>query len=348
MKKMITIVAAGVFVFSIGACVNDNMSTDPGTMEFESGQAGFSLGKVMADHSVILYAGQTMEAGAVSLSADGDTLYVAYQTTGDWELLETHLWIGEDLADMPQTRKGNPKIGNFPYRSGSLEEGTTRFSFAIPVEVLGGEPYVCDRTFYLAAHAVVGQPDGNGGYETETGWADGDRFVSRGSWATFFSVILTCDDGGVDPEICETAFAFGNTCFLDIDEDGDGNGDFMRWGWTNGPLSEGSYSFPIYAGAGQCDTTKGTLVGELTVEYFNGTAVVTYNIDAPYSTDETHLYVGNEILPRNVNNEFTVAPGQYPIIHENLEGATIDSYTYTGLSGDIYVVAHAVVCGFTE
>jgi hypothetical protein len=60
--------------------------------------------------------------------------------------------------------------------------------------------------------------------------------------------------------------------------------------------------------------------------------------------DEVHLYVGNEILARDVNNEYTVAPGQYPYIDDDID---TDTYTFTidGLSGDIYVVAHAVVVG---
>lgn len=309
-----------------------------------------SLSKVLADYGVILYAGQTINAGMVNVTADGDTIYITYQTTGDWELLQTHLWIGENLAAMPQTRTGNPQVGQFPYHGGPFPKGTTTYNISIAVADLGGEPYICDRTFYIAAHAVVGEPDSWGGYlHTETGWAAGARFVSKGSWATYFNVVFTCeDDGGVEPMICETAFAFGGTCFLNIDENGDGRGDFNRWGWTIGPLSPGTYSYPIYAAAGQCDITKGTLVGDLSVSYSGGTATVTYQMDNPYVMDETHAFVGNEILPRDSKGKYTVAPGQFTSIHEHEGYLTTDSYTFTGLSGTIYVIAHAVVCGFDE
>ena len=137
-------------------------------------------------------------------------------------------------------------------------------------------------------------------------------------------------------EDCETAYAFGDelsTCFLDIPEINSNN-----WGWSNGPISDpSSYSWDIYAGAGQCDITKGTLVGTLDVDYSGGTATVTYNIDPDFTLDETHLYVGNEILA-DKNGNFTTAPGQFPF-----SGQT--SYTIDGLSGDIFVVAHSVVCG---
>ena len=66
---------------------------------------------------------------------------------------------------------------------------------------------------------------------------------------------------------------------------------------------------------------------------------------------ETHLYVGNEILAWDNDPEdpgYTVAPGQYPYIHEDLANVQTDVHTVTGLSGDIHVVAHAVVWGDFE
>jgi hypothetical protein len=49
---------------------------------------------------------------------------------------------------------------------------------------------------------------------------------------------------------------------------------------------------------------------------------------------ETHVYVGNDILPQDNKGGYTVAPGQYQMV--------------TGLSGDIYVVAHASVYGVED
>jgi hypothetical protein len=89
--------------------------------------------------------------------------------------------------------------------------------------------------------------------------------------------------------------------------------------------------------------SKGTLVGVLTVNYNGSTASVSFNMASGFTMDESHLYVGSEPLARN-NGEYTVAPGQYPYIHD-LTNATSDTYTISGLTGEIYVVAHAVVCG---
>lgn len=145
-------------------------------------------------------------------------------------------------------------------------------------------------------------------------------------------------------EATETAFAYDadlGTCFLDID-----GLNANRWGWTIGPLAEGDYTFDIYAGAAQCDLDKGTLVGQLLVSYSGGTATVTYVMDSCRVLKQTHLYVGSDPLPTH-NGEPTVAPGQYGNQHgteaEPIDDET-DTYTIEGLSGEIYLIAHAVVC----
>ncbi len=305
--------------------------------------------------SEILYAGQTIDAGDLNIEVVDEQLVITYNTSGGWEASETHLWVGTDLADMPQTRQGNPKIGGFPYSGAD--------SYSIPLTQLGFSCPSADAEYYVAAHAAVQLSDGSGNViQSETAWADGDRFVQKGMWGTFTTITLSCatvDEPPAPPVAgaCETAFAYaggtntidGDTTnsFLEIDEDGDGRGDFNRWGWSNGAIGAGQYSWDVYAGAGQSDITKGTLVGSLTVDYDGTNAHVTYHIDAPYYMEENHLYVGSDILPRDVNGQYTVAPGQYPTIHDTLPaGAQRDDYFVSGLSGNVHVVAHATVCGF--
>ena len=122
---------------------------------------------------------------------------------------------------------------------------------------------------------------------------------------------------------------------------------FKPWGWTNGPLGPpGSYEFQLWEDAGGCDIEKGRLVGTLTIDYDGSTANVTYEMSAGNWMTGTHLYVGNDHLPRDKKGNETVSPGQYPYKHDDLDNVTTDSYTVTGLSGNIYVVAHAVVCWF--
>lgn len=296
-----------------------------------------------------LYAGQTIDAGSVCVEVVGTNLVVTYTTTGGWELVETHVWIGTNLANMPQTRAGNPKVGNFPYHSGDIS-GETSWTLSVPLTNLGFTCPSPNTVYYIAAHAALRKPDGSGGYQTETGWSDGSRFVTKGNWGTYSTVTLTCDCVTAPPpeDKCETAFAYGGsgaTCFLDIDEDGDGKNDFNRWGWTNLIPGPGIYNFDIYAGAGQCDLSKGTLVGTLTVVYDGSTASISYTTSGPFWMEEVHLYVGTEILARDVNADFTVAPGQYPLVDDFVGTKTSVMHQVTGLAGGaIYVVAHAVVC----
>lgn len=169
-----------------------------------------------------------------------------------------------------------------------------------------------------------------------------------GAQARSAIVERSCDDGGTAPDggegpmVCETAFAYGegrSECFLRMDEL-----KSNRWGGTIGPLSSGKYTFELYAGAGRCDLDKATFVGWLQVEhdYVGGTKVC-FEAAPGAVFEETHLYVGNEPLPRDKKGKFTVAPGQYPYSHEDLGGATSDCYQLDE-AGYIYVIAHAVVC----
>jgi hypothetical protein len=291
-----------------------------------------------------LLAGQTIDAGAVCVEVLGSDLLVTYVTDNGWELVETHTWVGDSLGKLPQTKQGNPVPGRFPYQSGDIS-GATSHTVVIPLAVLGidCDLNASDTTLFVAAHAALQKPGGaGGGTQTETGWADGDRFVDKGNWGTYFSTVVSCDCETPPSGKCETAFAQGGACFLDLNLNGV---TFNRWGWTVGPLAAGAYSFPIYAGAGQCDVTKGTLVGSLEVYYSNGVADVYFLMNSGFTLDETHLYIGNDILPKN-NGEYTVAPGQYPRQHGDLNGVTSDNYLqWEDISGEIYVVAHAVVCG---
>ncbi len=141
-----------------------------------------------------------------------------------------------------------------------------------------------------------------------------------------------------------TAFAKGANgtakCFLDIP-----NLQNNRWGWSNGTLTPGTYTFTLWQGAGQCDTSKGTNVGTVTVTYIGAptkTVTVTYNLTGGHRMSEAHVYVGTDILPKK-NGKYTVAPGQYP------QGATFNptvttaTFTFTNVMGNIYVIAHAAV-----
>ena len=104
---------------------------------------------------------------------------------------------------------------------------------------------------------------------------------------------------------------------------------FRNWGWTN-PIGPGQHTFDLWAGAGQCDTSKGTLVGTVDVNYDGTNVTVTYNLDPGFTLEETHVFAGLEPLPRLRNGRQTTAPGQYR-----------NQGPFEG--GQVWVIAHAVV-----
>ena len=146
----------------------------------------------------------------------------------------------------------------------------------------------------------------------------------------------------------ETCFAYHpelSQCFIDL-RLSNPNFSTSRWGWTTSipepALGEPatSMTLQLICGAGQCNISSGEEIGTVTITYDGSTANVDYHVTRPGTAlQETHVYVGGEILPRMVNGRWTVAPGQYG--NQNTSPApTSDSYDILA-SGDIYLIAHA-------
>ena len=303
-----------------------------------------------------LIAGQWMDSGEVCVKVDGTDLLVTYEMNTDehWQLMEAQLWagVGDDpvSAGMPANKKGNPQIGKFPFPSGDIT-GQTSYTFKVPLTTFGAAvpEDLCDTSALLAGHAAVRQDNGADGYNTQTGWIDGDQILAGGSWAMFASIDFTCPvvmDMALPPAevTCsnETAFALGEMTFV---KDSDAltvmekNNPTSRWGWqVTVPPGDGTLEKDIYAGAGQNDISKGTLVGTLTITRAGDDVTVAYNMFDNATMSATHLYVGTDYVP-------TTAPGQYGNLHE-LTDASDDEFTVT-VSGaadqPLYVVAHAAV-----
>ncbi len=188
------------------------------------------------DGCVPLFAGQHIEVGTVCVSIDNEadtsaecwggatgTMTVTYEVTGGWELVETHLAVGESLDDIPANNNGNPRIGHFPFASEDLD-GATSHQVTIPLCDLGlsGEADSCDPVeAHFAAHAVVRLADGEGGVQTETAWGDGEPMTGKGSWAEYFTKELTCTpEGTPDKPECEGPM---------VDQGDEFDGDLSQW-----------------------------------------------------------------------------------------------------------------------
>jgi|TARA_R110000764_G_scaffold240105_1_gene343065 hypothetical protein len=218
-------------------------------------------------------------------------------------------------------------VGQESTVGGTYTYGDVQYAMWVLIDALTINCATCsnlDPWDIARAQEIIDQAMANGdGYEPGIGDQLGVVLIPTDSsvQSVIISIPMECEP---EPS-CETAFARGtdgNTCFI-----GEG---FNRWGWSIGPLAEGTEeTYEIYAAAGQCDIEKGELVGTVDVTYVGGEVSVTYNIDEGYTASETHTYAGSNMFPMD-NGVPTVAPGQY-YIEENL-------------SGDIYVIAHTVVC----
>lgn len=206
-----------------GCAVTDG--ADAPTSEQALGASGGALIGLNADaNCVALLAGQTLNSGMVCATVDNEadtsaecgaagakgTMRIEYATIDGWQLVEAHMAVGDDVGDLPANKKGNPKVGNFPYHSGDIT-GATSYSFVVPLCHLGldmSQTECAPVTAYIAAHAVVRKDNGDGSFQTETGWGDGQPFVAKGSWATWFTQTLECYEPcvpGFDAEAFEAA-----------------------------------------------------------------------------------------------------------------------------------------------
>jgi hypothetical protein len=193
-----------------------------------------------------------------------------------------------------------------------------------------------------------------------------------GSYNTF-TCYGQCACGGPYQTTCTIAFdsptcttppgPTTETSFATRDKDQTSNcfSDFgiERWGWTNGPFTSGNtYEMEIYAGAGQCDISKGEEVGTVEVVYDANpdVVIVNYALKEGYTLEEVHVYVGEfytpeeekeKVLPKNKKGDFTVAPGdyQYKKIDFDPDDATEFTLEASVDGHPVYVIAHAVVSG---
>ena len=202
---------ATVLVFA--SCEKDELGSDPYNAKADS---AFKLSEANADCSVTLLAGQNIPVGEVQVINDGSYLHVTYViTNSDWTITEIHLAVstdspgtGEWLSNRWQNKPGNPRPGQFPYH---LSDGTLdndSWTIAIPLSEVGPDGLQSGEQVCIGAHAVVVKDNGTH-QQSETAWGEGNRFVDRGNWATYFCCT---------PQDTKPVIIFGATTRADTDE----------------------------------------------------------------------------------------------------------------------------------
>lgn len=270
-----------------------------------------------------LWAGQHHDAGEVCVSNDNDNITITVTGHNGFDIYDTQLALGLDLSDIPTNRAGNPIIGHFPY-TGVPENNTYTYTF--PLSQFGA---TCDSMFYIALHANTSGD--------ETAWAAGDRFVQRGSWATYFTYQASCDTPPPPPNgdlACETAYAFGNVALNTL-------GQANRWGWAIEGIAGGdsAQGVTIWADAGGNDTSKGVDVGYINYS-FSSSGWLTVDVFAHpdmYFT-EAQLFAGTG-YPNNV-----AANGSFPFKWNNATGSSTIFFAEEVDGDPINMILHLVAC----
>jgi hypothetical protein len=299
----------------------------------ENEYCGTPLVVNLTDYNQQIYPNYGEFPGTVTVGNDENNLYVTFASNGVWLLSDYRLYVGpeEEIPGDPP----NYLLLEFPYKI--YGQHGTGYEFSIPLAEL-------DECFAVVAACNA--------YYEEINQFVSIVFGKQNSLYPGFHFsycVQECDEP--EPE-CETAYAYNedySICFID----GVNGVSFGNWGWTTpfNEMGEGEeMEFDLYAGAGQCNINAGTLVGNLTLSYFDGTVTVEYQLNDDFTFDETHLYIGENPFPMKNNGQYTVAPGQYPF-KDNDAIEWMDDYVkfeVNGYTGPLYIIAHSVVCGDYE
>jgi len=280
----------------------------------------------------------TTSYGTVTVSNDADNLYVAYDLIDGWEINYTgpayrigiNLFVGTQ-AQLEAIHALNVfGVNNsvhiiedlLPYEYMPTVPGVTEYTFIIPRSAIS-----------VDCPLIVTSIDIR---NSSTGEVKGDlsAMANTKCYAYYFQYCMQSCGGN------ETAYAKADdgTCFLTLAGVNSNN-----WGWSNMVSAPGTYYWPIWAGAGQCNTGNGTEVGKLKVVYASGQVTVTYNLYGGFHLDETHLWVGKTYLPVNKKGNYITAPGQFGNTQSGLNGVSTYTYSPITISTPFYIAAHSVV-----
>eukprot|EP00756_Hemistasia_phaeocysticola_P018483 Hpha_TRINITY_DN15597_c4_g3::TRINITY_DN15597_c4_g3_i1::g.108426::m.108426 len=166
--------------------------------------------------------------------------------------------------------------------------------------------------------------------------------------STMLGKALAGDGDEYYPAPCDSAWAKGGVndglCFQDHANPPDG-----RWGWTNKIANQpGTTLLELWAGAAQCNTSKGGLEGSVMVVVNATHVAVTYTVSGSVVFEEGHVYVGRSkwyYKPTATSNKAYIAPGQFPLKFDgHTQQNTVVAEIPENCGDHFWVMAHAKVC----
>jgi hypothetical protein len=200
MKTFKTILFMMLISFFFVSCTKHETSSPPVKSDLK---AATIISSITPDEFTII-AGQNMTAGSVIFTETSGGLLVEYTLTGGWQLDAVHFWIGTDPTTYPQTKKGTPIPGQFPYVFENLG-WVSYYSFTVPTANLSDW---CNGAFYTLCHAALRKPKGNDTYNFQTGWTNGTPVGAAWAMMSYFSVeqVLTTTGGLLDCNLVPPSF----------------------------------------------------------------------------------------------------------------------------------------------
>lgn len=319
---------------------------------------------------VILYAGQHIEVGKISITNNETKLFVTYDVTGsNWWLSETHLFAG-NIEDAPFTNSGNPQIGKFPHHG--ADELTQHYTHWVSLDHI-------DEPISIIAHAIVVQKQNGQTTATETAFGEGSLEFSGNRWGWIIDYKLQdCHDDVVDSDEeqetdqelsfgeegsnggnldqsnndgCMDAYAYSSPenaiCLLN---------KFDHWGWSNRLLPNDThyvpggvtYTYPLYASASTCATDNSILIGEVAINVSGGDSILYASVSVSLSRQELsitelHIYAGETTYPLDDSGDPTIAFDKFDL---NLNGMNEKTYTVNWLDwfDETNFIVHVKVC----
>ncbi len=132
-----------------------------------------------------LMLGPDIPSGTVEVTNDESNLYVVFHSDAGRSILASAVFVGDSPDEIPTTRRGLPRLLQFPYKSGH-RWGTMEVVWEIPLSDVSGEDAV------IAAFAQVG---------LLPSWGEGEPISPDRDWAMYFHHrVATCGAATVDEE----------------------------------------------------------------------------------------------------------------------------------------------------
>ncbi len=182
LPKLLTGTGAAILALALASC-STPLSDLGGTAEGgDSRTASTTTPTTATSLSTVetLFAGQTIDAGTLTISRDETTLYIVYATNASYAIGETHLWVGTSITDVPQNRQGIVVPGQFPYVS-SYSPAVNTATVQVPISWADGS------TLFIFAHAAL--EGTNSSIQSQTAFAGTNVYASN-RWTYYVEYTL--------------------------------------------------------------------------------------------------------------------------------------------------------------